>query len=88
MATRKSQPSQAFVGLDIGNSTVSCVIGVKEETMPVPSIIGVGVAPNAGMRKGQVVDIEDTVSAITTAIDEAERISGYAIDSATVGVGV
>ena len=87
MANRKTNLSQAYVGLDIGNSKVACVIGVKEESMPVPSIIGVGITPNPGMRKGQVVDIEDTVHAISVAIDEAERISGYAIDSATVGVG-
>ena len=87
MANRKSNLSQAYVGLDIGNSKVACVIGVKEESMPVPSIIGVGITPNPGMRKGQVVDIEDTVHAISVAIEEAERISGYAIDSATVGVG-
>ena len=52
-----------------------------------PSIIGVGRVPNVGMRKGQVVDIEEVVQALTKAVDEAERISGYAVDRATIGVG-
>ena len=86
MASR-SNTTTAFVGIDIGSSKVSCVIGVQEEAAPNPSIIGVGKAANLGMRKGQVVDIEDTVQAISAAVDEAERISGYAVESATIGIG-
>lgn len=75
-----------FIGLDIGSTTVSCVVGLQEETASHPSIIGVGTAPAEGMRKGVVIDVEETVSAITAAVDEAERISGVPIDRATVGI--
>jgi cell division protein FtsA len=51
-----------------------------------PSVIGVGTAPTSGMRKGVVVDVEETVSSITAAVDEAERISGVAIDRATISI--
>jgi cell division protein FtsA len=87
MAAKSNNSAPAFVGIDIGSSKVTCVIGVSEESSPSPSIIGVGKSNNTGMRKGQVVDIEDTMQAITNAVDEAERISGYAVDSATIGIG-
>lgn len=75
-----------FIGLDIGSTKVCCVVGLQEETAAHPSIIGVGVAPVSGLRKGEVVDIEETVSSITAAVDEAERISGVPIDRATINL--
>jgi len=77
---------QIYVGLDIGSTKVCCVVGLHEEGSALPSVIGVGVAPTSGMRKGVVVDVEETVSAITAAVDEAERISGIAIDQATISI--
>lgn len=82
----QTQNLPVAVGIDIGSTTVRCVIGMHEEEAPAPSVIGVGTAPSTGVRKGTVVDIENTVSAITAAIDEAERISGVTISGATVGI--
>jgi cell division protein FtsA len=79
-------PEQTYIGLDIGSTKVCCVVGLQEDTAALPSIIGVGVTPTSGMRKGVVVDVEETVSSITAAVDEAERISGVAIDRATVSI--
>ena len=76
----------AAAGLDIGSSHVRCVIGLAQEDNPLPSVVGLGEAPNRGVRKGIVVDIEETVSAITRAVEEAERISGLNINHASVGV--
>ena len=77
---------QIYVGLDIGSTKVCCIVGLHEEGAALPSVIGVGTAPTSGMRKGVVVDVEETVSAITAAVDEAERISGVAIDQATISI--
>jgi cell division protein FtsA len=77
---------QIYIGLDIGSTKVCCIVGLHEEGAALPSVIGVGVAPTSGMRKGVVVDVEETVSAITAAVDEAERISGVAIDQATISI--
>lgn len=77
---------EIYIGLDIGSTKVCCVVGLQEEGSTLPSVIGLGVAPTTGMRKGVVVDVEETVSAITAAVDEAERISGIGIDRATVSV--
>ncbi len=80
------QTEETYIGLDIGSTKVCCVVGLHEEGASTPSVIGVGVAPTNGMRKGIVVDIEETVSSITAAVDEAERISGIAIDRATISI--
>jgi len=76
-----------FVGLDIGTSTVRCVVGTLDSNGGnKPSIIGHGSSPNQGMRKGVVVHVDDVAEAIVQAITEAERISGYRITQATVNV--
>jgi cell division protein FtsA len=77
---------EIFIGLDIGSTKVCCIVGLHEEGAALPSVIGVGTAPTTGMRKGVVVDVEETVSSITAAVDEAERISGIAIDRATISI--
>jgi len=83
---RESQQN-CFVGLDIGTSTVRCVIGMLEsESNGKLSVIGHGSAKNSGMRKGTVVHVDDVAQAIINAINEAERISGQHIVRATVNV--
>ncbi len=77
---------QVYIGLDIGSTKVCCIVGLHEEGSATPSVIGVGTAPTNGMRRGVVVDVEETVSSITAAVDEAERISGVAIDRATISI--
>lgn len=78
--------NQHFVGLDIGTSQVRCVIASLADGDVAPTIVGVGTSPNLGVRKGSVVNIQETVQAVDVAIDEAERMSGYQISSATVNV--
>ncbi|MDQ3065480.1 MAG: cell division protein FtsA [bacterium] len=76
-----------FVGIDIGTSTVRCVVGMFDDAEAnTPSIIGYGSAPNMGMRKGVVSHVEDVAQAIAQAVSEAERISGTRISAATVNI--
>jgi len=77
------EPS-VIVGIDIGNTKVITSVG-KVENGAV-DVIGLGKSENQGIRKGVIVDIEETVSAITASLEEAERMSGFAIDSAVVGL--
>lgn len=80
------KPEQ-FVGLDIGTSTVRCVVGSFDPNgSSMPSIIGHGQAVNQGMRRGAVVHVDDVTNAIVQAVTEAERISGMSIKHATVNV--
>lgn len=82
----REQPPNHFIGLDIGTSTVRCVVGMLDEKEGKPSIIGHGSSENKGMRKGVVIHINDVVEAINQAVSEAERVSGIQINSATVNV--
>lgn len=84
----REQASPYFVGLDIGTAHVRCIVGVLDEQSQTgrPSIIGHGIAPNYGMRKGVVAHIEEVAEVITSAVHEAERISGKQITHAVVNV--
>jgi cell division protein FtsA len=81
---QKSSP--CFVGLDIGTSTVRCVVGVLNEKDEHPSILGVGESPTRGMRKGVVVHPEEVTHAVAEAVAQAERLSGIAVRGATITV--
>lgn len=86
-ACMRDQSSQHYFGLDIGTSSVRCVVGMLEGTDSARlSVIGHGSAPNLGMRKGTIVHLDDVVDAIVRAVTEAERVSGVHIQSATVNV--
>ena len=74
------------VGLDVGTQYVRAVIGQRSAEGPEPSVIGMGVVPSNGVRRGTVVDVEETVKAITSAIDEAERSSGTSVGNAFVNI--
>ena len=83
----RDQSSQHYFGLDIGTSTVRCVVGMVDSDDPSRlSVIGHGSAKNLGMRKGSIVHVDDVVDAIVQAVTEAERVSGVHIQSATVNV--
>ncbi len=84
----REQSSPYFVGLDIGTSSVRCIVGSVDMNSedPLISIIGYGAAVNTGMRKGLVVHLEEVAGAINQAIVEAERISGVRIEDVTVNI--
>jgi cell division protein FtsA len=74
-----------FVGIDIGTTTVRCVVGALNQVGE-PEIIGYGSAVNQGMRKGVITHVEEVANAIIAAINEAERHSGRRVHSATVNI--
>ncbi len=76
---------KVVVGIDVGSSKVTTVIAAIQEDST-PNVIGVSSVPSRGIRKGQVVDIEEAVAAITQSLESAERMSGYSIGSAFVSV--
>ena len=78
--------SRYAVGLDVGTTTVRCVVGHVEGAQVLPTIIGVSECPNSGMRKGTVVNLVNAASAIDKALEDAERMSGHEIHEATLSV--
>lgn len=71
--------------IDVGTTKVCTLIGEVDEEEEL-HIVGVGIVPSHGLHKGVVVDVENTIQAIATSVEKAERISGYRIERAYVGV--
>lgn len=78
------EKSDIIVGLDIGTTKICAVVGeVLDEKI---DVIGMGMHPSNGLRKGVVVNIESTVNSIRKAIEEAEIMAGCSISSVYVGI--
>jgi cell division protein FtsA len=75
-----------LVGIDVGTTKVTALIGEVGRDGAL-TIIGKGTVPTNGLKKGVVVNIEQTVQSIAAAVEQAERLSGWKIDRAFVGVG-
>lgn len=76
---------ELIVGLDIGTSKICAVVGeVRPDGMV--DIIGMGSHPSIGLRKGMVINIENTVNSIKEAIEEAETMAGCEISSVFAGI--
>jgi cell division protein FtsA len=74
-----------FVGLDIGTTKIACIISELDSSGEL-KLIGVGVSPSDGLRKGVVVNIDKTVRSIQKAVEEAELMAGVDVDAVWVGV--
>lgn len=77
---------ETFVGIDVGTTKVVALIGEVGRDGAL-TIIGKGIVPASGLRKGIVVNIDQTVHSISAAVEKAERHAGYKIERAFVGVG-
>lgn len=76
-----------YVGLDIGTSTIRCVVGIFDQQDDSKiSVIGQGSSPNLGMRKGVIAHIDDVVEAVINAVKHAEQVSGVQINQATINI--
>jgi len=80
-----NQKEEIYVGLDIGSSKITTIVGTREGENSL-RIIGVGSSSTTGLRKGVVRDVEETVSGITESFEIAERMAGVTIGSAVINV--
>ena len=76
--------SGLIVGLDIGTTKICAVVG--ELTPDGVDVVGIGTNPSTGLRKGVVVNIEQTVQSIKKALEEAELMAGCDIRSVYAGI--
>ena len=74
-----------IVAIDVGTTKI-CVLVAEKLGTDHMAIVGIGKAPSAGLKKGVVVNIGQTVHSIKTAVKEAELMSGVTIGSAYVGI--
>jgi len=76
--------NEICVSLDIGTSSVKVIIG--EMVNDSLNIIGVGNVKSEGLKKGSIVDIDETVHSIKKAVEQAERMVGIQINQVVVSV--
>lgn len=81
----EEQENRIVVGLDIGTTKV-CAVVASIDPQDRINILGVGKAPSDGLNRGVVVNIEKTVNAIKTAIEQAQLASGIEVKSVNVGI--
>ncbi len=74
-----------LVGLDLGTTKVCAIVGEVKDGGQV-DIIGIGISPSHGLKKGVVVNIDSTVESIRKAVHEAELMAGVEINSVYVGI--
>ncbi|MBI5651691.1 MAG: cell division protein FtsA [Chloroflexi bacterium] len=74
-----------IAALDIG-TTKTCVLIGEINDAGITRILGAGVAPSRGMRKGVVTDVKEAALAIASAAEQAERVSGIKIPGVYVGI--
>ncbi|HNS06750.1 MAG TPA: cell division protein FtsA [Anaerolineaceae bacterium] len=73
------------VGIDIGTTKI-CTLVARLEGDTDMRILGVGIEPALGIKKGNVVDISTATQSISRSIEKAQRTSGLEIESALVSL--
>lgn len=74
-----------IVAIDIGTSK-TCTLVAREETPEQLRVLGVGIEPSQGIRKGVVVDMVAASQAVVRSVEKAERTCGLEIESALVSL--
>lgn len=76
---------RTIVGIDIGTTKICTLVARVEEDEEL-RIIGVGIEPSRGMKRGVMIDLEGAATAIARSVEKAQRSSGYEIRSAWVSL--
>lgn len=77
--------SPITVAIDIGTTKI-CVLIARCQENNMVEVLGIGVSPSYGLKKGVVVDIAKTVQSIKTAVQEATLMAGCTVESAVIGI--
>ena len=76
-----------IVGIDVGSSRVRTVIVQVFPDEEMPRVVGVGIVPSVGLRRGVITDLEEAMRSINDSVEQAERNSGITVDKAIVSIG-
>jgi len=80
-----SRSEEIVVGLDVGTTKICTIIGeVNADGMV--DVIGVGTASSRGLRRGVVINIDQTVASIRKAVSDAELMAGCQVESVFAGI--
>lgn len=72
--------------VDLGTSKITCIIATRADVDTSLRVVGVASVESKGVRKSQIVDIEDAIEAVTNAVESAERMAGLSIKEVWVSV--
>lgn len=75
---------EVILGIDIGSSKVCSIIA--EIKSGIPHIIGMGIQPSKGIKKGAITNIELASRSIKESVNDARRIAGNSISSAIISL--
>ncbi|GIW61598.1 MAG: cell division protein FtsA [Patescibacteria group bacterium] len=81
---QSSNDGKIVVGIDVGTYKIVTVIAKVDEVV---NVLGVSEVKSAGIRKGQIVDIEEAVNAINASLEAAERMAGYSVSHIFASIG-
>lgn len=76
---------EIIAGIDLGSTNIRVAVGQPADTEKI-NLIGAAEVPSEGISKGAITSIEDAVTAISSAIERAERMTGQAIEHAFVSI--
>jgi cell division protein FtsA len=71
--------------LDVGTSKICCMAGEITRSGDI-DILGYGIVPSAGIKKGNIVNIDSVVQSIAKAVEQAEQMSGIKLNGIIVGM--
>lgn len=77
---------KVIAGIDIGSSKFAAIIAKHTPEEEKISIIGAATVPSSGIRKGQIVNIEEATEGIIAVVEAAERMAGYNLSRVLVSV--
>lgn len=79
---------RVIASLDIGSSKIRTVVAVVdgEHDQEMLNVIGVGISPSLGIRKGHVIDVEELIHNIISSLEDAERMAGVPVNHVFVGM--
>ena len=76
---------EIVVGIDVGTTKVCTLVGRIEDEKSI-RILGVGIEPSEGIKKGTIVDLDAASRAISRSVERAESTSGLEITTALVSM--
>jgi cell division protein FtsA len=80
-----NKKEQYVAAIDIGTTKIVAIVGKKNENGKI-EILGLSKAPSKGVKRGVVLNIEETVSAIETTVEDVQRRSGIRFSEVFVGI--
>ena len=80
-----NKKEQYVAAIDIGTTKIVAIVGKKNENGKI-EILGLSKAPSKGVKRGVVLNIEETVTAIQTTVDDVQKRSGILFSEVFVGI--